>query len=103
MIDEADKADATKPRVGFSGLGVMGFPMAGHLAKAGYALTVFDINEHSLARLRSESPDISIAATPTAVAAASEIVIPMLPSGVEVREVVLGAQGLVHGFRPGGL
>lgn len=77
--------------------------MAGHLAKAGYPVTVYDINPDSLSRLKSESSTIAVAATPTAVAAASDIVVTMLPSGVEVREVALGAQGLIHGFRPGAL
>ena len=102
MGDEAEKA-AVRPRVGFIGLGVMGYPMAGHLAKAGYPLTVYDINKDSLSRLRSERPAVAVADTPTAVAAASDIVVTMLPSGVEVREVALGAHGLIHGFRRGGL
>jgi 3-hydroxyisobutyrate dehydrogenase len=103
MTDEAGAAAAAKPRVGFIGLGVMGYPMAGHLAKAGYPLTVFDINKDSLDRLKAGQPAIAVAPSPTAVAAASDIVVTMLPSGVEVREVVLGAQGLMHGFRRGGL
>jgi 3-hydroxyisobutyrate dehydrogenase len=103
MSHEAGTAAAAKPRLGFIGLGVMGRPMAGHLASAGYALTVYDINEDSLSRLTSEKPAIAVAPTPTAVAAASDIVVTMLPSGVEVREVVLGAQGLIHGFRRGAL
>jgi 3-hydroxyisobutyrate dehydrogenase len=102
MRAEAETA-AARPPVGFIGLGVMGYPMARHLAKAGYALTVYDINQSSLARLKSEQPEIALAATPTAVAAASDIIITMLPSGVEVREVVLGANGLIHGFRRDGL
>jgi 3-hydroxyisobutyrate dehydrogenase len=102
MTDEAHMSVA-KPRVGFIGLGVMGYPMARHLAGAGYALTVYDINRDSMARLQAEMQATAIAATPTAVAAASDIVVTMLPSGVEVRETVLGAQGLIHGFRPGAL
>ena len=43
-MGEADNIAAAKPRVGFIGLGVMGFPMAWHLAKAGYPLTAYDIN-----------------------------------------------------------
>ena len=37
-----------KPRIGFIGLGVMGLPMAGHLAAAGYSLTVYDISAESM-------------------------------------------------------
>jgi 3-hydroxyisobutyrate dehydrogenase len=102
MTDEAGMSVA-KPRVGFIGLGVMGYPMARHLARAGYPLSVYDINRDSLTRLQAEIPATAIAASPTALAAVSDIVVTMLPSGVEVRETVLGAQGLIHGFRPGAL
>jgi 3-hydroxyisobutyrate dehydrogenase len=101
-MSEAGKTMA-KPRVGFIGLGVMGRPMATHLAAAGFELTVYDINRDSLARLCGEMPKVTMQPTPQAVAAASDIVVTMLPSGREVREVALGPQGLVHGFRPGAL
>jgi 3-hydroxyisobutyrate dehydrogenase-like beta-hydroxyacid dehydrogenase len=81
----------------------MGLPMAGHLARAGYSLTVLDLNPEPIARLRATAPDVSVADSPAAVASASDIVITMLPSGVEVRETALGASGLVHGFKQGGL
>jgi 3-hydroxyisobutyrate dehydrogenase len=92
-----------KPRIGFIGLGVMGLPMAGHLARAGYSLTVLDLNPEPIARLRAAVPGVSVAEAPDALASASDIVITMLPSGVEVRETALGTRGLVHGFKPGGL
>ncbi len=92
-----------KTPIGFIGLGVMGAPMAGHLARAGYPLTVFDINTAQAHALCKDFPETRIGANPREVAAVSEIVITMLPSGTYVREVVLGDQGLVHGLRPGGL
>jgi 3-hydroxyisobutyrate dehydrogenase len=92
-----------KTPVGFIGLGVMGAPMAGHLARAGYPLTVFDINPVQAQSIHKDFPEARIGANPREVAAVSEIVITMLPSGTYVREVVLGDQGLVHGLRPGGL
>ncbi len=101
MTNEAQMS--VKPRVGFIGLGVMGYPMARHLARAGYALTVYDINRDALARLKAELPATMMAGTPKALAAASDIVVTMLPSGVEVRETALGAEGLIGGFRPGAL
>jgi 3-hydroxyisobutyrate dehydrogenase len=91
------------PRIGFIGLGVMGLPMAGHLAKAGYRLTVHDISRDALARVMGVAPDVAVVGTPQAVAMASDIVITMLPSGIEVRETALGPQGLIHGFKRGGL
>lgn len=97
-----DNSDLRKPRVGFIGLGVMGWPMARHLARAGYPLTAYDINLEACARLKAEVK-VDVAATPEAVAAGSEIVVTMLPTGREVREVALGPQGLIGGFKRGAL
>ncbi len=92
-----------KPRIGFIGLGVMGTPMAGHLAKAGYPLTILDINRANADRLAAAHQGILVAETPLEIAEVSDIVITMLPSGEYVREVALGKTGLIEGFRPGAL
>jgi 3-hydroxyisobutyrate dehydrogenase len=92
-----------KQKVGFVGLGVMGFPMAQHLATAGYPLTAYDINQDTLARLKGKLPGITIVASPKAVAESSQIVVTMLPHGREVEAVVFGADGLSQGFKPGDL
>lgn len=91
------------PRIGFIGLGVMGTPMAGHLAKAGYALTVRDLDAAKSARLAAALPGVSVAGTPREVASACDVVITMLPSGEYVRDVAVGADGLVEGFSGGEL
>lgn len=93
----------SKPNVGFVGLGVMGFPMAGHLLAAGYSLTVRDIDSAVQARVRLELPGARLVATPTAVAAASDIVITMLPNGREVEAVTFGEGGLAAGLKRGAL
>jgi 3-hydroxyisobutyrate dehydrogenase len=92
-----------KERIGFIGLGVMGVPMAEHVAAAGYQLTVYDIDHRAIARLQARRPDVGLAESPRAVAEASDIVMTMLPSGREVRDIVLGPDGLQQGFKPGGL
>ena len=84
-------------------MGVMGLPMARHLAAAGYPLTAYDTNPQALDRLDRSSSGTVTAASPKEVAASSEIVITMLPSGREVESVVFGPQGLAEGFRPGSL
>jgi len=89
--------------VGFIGLGVMGRPMAGHLARAGYALTVHDVDRAKADGIAAEYHGVQVAATPRGLAAASDIVITMVPSGVYVREVALGDAGLIEGFAPGSL
>jgi 3-hydroxyisobutyrate dehydrogenase len=92
-----------KPRIGFIGIGVMGAPMAGHLAKAGYTLAVLDAVRSKSEELAAQHEGIAVAETPRDVGALSDIVITMLPSGAYVREVVLGSSGVIAGLRPGGL
>jgi len=87
-------------KVGFVGLGVMGAPMATHLAKAGCALTLYDIDPGAMRPLVGVG---TIATKPAEVAERSDIVITMLPDGKVVQEVTLGEQGLMHGFKPGAL
>ena len=90
--------------LGFIGLGVMGAPMAGHLARAGHRLTLLDADAGVAARLAASlGSGTTAVATPAAVAAASDIVLTMLPHGGVVQEVALGADGLLHGLRPGAL
>ncbi|MFS2054711.1 NAD(P)-binding domain-containing protein, partial [Variovorax sp. CT11-76] len=43
MSNEPSPASTARERVGFIGLGVMGAPMAGHLARAGHAVSVYDL------------------------------------------------------------
>jgi 3-hydroxyisobutyrate dehydrogenase-like beta-hydroxyacid dehydrogenase len=92
----------TSLSIGFIGLGVMGAPMAGHLARAGHALTVLDADT---GRTRAVAEKIGgrAARTPAEVAAASDIVVTMLPDGRVVQQVALGDDGLVHGLRAGAL
>lgn len=92
-----------KQALGFIGLGVMGAPMAQHLAMAGHDLTIYDLNEAATAKLQAECSGVKVASSPATVAAASEIVVTMLPSGREVHEIVLGDEGLLKGFAIGAL
>jgi 3-hydroxyisobutyrate dehydrogenase len=93
----------SSPRIGFIGLGIMGHPMAGHLAKAGFTLNVFDIDPAAIDRLQEIHPDVAVAASPAAVGAASDIVLTMLPDGACVQQVALGPGGLVESMRSGSL
>jgi 3-hydroxyisobutyrate dehydrogenase len=92
-----------KARIGFIGLGVMGLPMAGHLAASGYRLTVHDIDPGRPRKLRKAHPGVVMKRSARAVAAASDIVITMLPSGREVRDTVFAKDGLLEGFEHGKL
>ncbi len=88
--------------IGFIGLGVMGAPMAGHLARAGHSLTLLDANADT-ARDLAATLGAKAATTPAEVAARSDIVITMLPNGSVVQQVALGEQGLLQALRPGAL
>jgi len=90
-------------RIGFVGLGIMGTPMAGHLANAGYPLTVHDLDAAAMRRVSDGHPAVSIAGTPQALAAQADIVVTMLPNGEEVERVALAVDGLIHGLAPGAL
>lgn len=95
---------SSKARIGFVGLGVMGTPMAGHLAKGGYEVAVFDLAAAARdAAVAAGGGRISAFDTPREVARRADIVITMLPNGRVVREVALGKDGLAEGFAAGAL
>lgn len=82
----------------------MGQPMCGHLARAGYPLTVHDLNPRTARALaRTLGGDTRAAATPRELAERSDIVITMLPNGQVVQGVALGADGLAEGLARGSL
>lgn len=88
-------------RVGFIGIGNMGWPMAGHIARAGHALMVYDLDAGKSARFAREHG--CQAARDLAELAENEITITMLPTGQIVREVILEAQNgaFAKALRPG--
>jgi 3-hydroxyisobutyrate dehydrogenase len=79
----------TIQKIGFIGLGNMGNPMAGHLVRAGFELTVYDIRAQSVAAFAAQHR-ARIAASLTEVARSADAVITMLPDDKVVRKVVLG-------------
>ena len=86
-------------KIGFIGLGIMGKPMSKNLLKAGYDLTVCDINKAAVDEVVALGA--KSAASPKAVAAQTEIIITMLPNSPHVKAVVLGENGVIEGTRPG--
>ncbi len=90
--------------IGFIGLGVMGTPMATHLAKAGHALTLHDLDSNLAANLARMLGGSALAVdSPAEVGARCDIAITMLPNGEVVREVTLGQNGLASRMNPGAL
>ena len=86
-------------RIGFIGLGNMGVPMAGRLMDGGYSLVVNDLRPDAARPLLARGA--TWAASPAEVAAAVQTVITILPTSREVREVLVGAKGLLDALRPG--
>jgi len=86
-------------KIGFIGLGIMGKPMSKNLLKAGYDLTICDINAAAVAEVVALGA--KAAATAKEVAAQTEIIITMLPNSPQVKAVVLGENGIIEGVRPG--
>jgi 2-hydroxy-3-oxopropionate reductase len=80
-------------RIGFIGLGIMGSPMASHLAKAGHEVVGYTLNTDAYARLEGDGGR-AVDSIEAAVKDA-EIVITMLPNHPQVEEVVLGEGGVL--------
>ena len=89
-------------RVGFVGLGVMGFPMAGHLVKAGHTVTVYNRTKAKADAWVAQHGGAS-AATPREVAERSDIVMVCVGNDNDVRGVVLGPDGVLAGLAKGGV
>jgi 3-hydroxyisobutyrate dehydrogenase-like beta-hydroxyacid dehydrogenase len=90
-------------RIGFVGLGVMGSAMAGHLAKGGHTLMLYDIAPAAARKVARRHKGARAVRTPREVAEASEVVFTMLPEGMAVRERVFGCDGLAEGFARGAI
>jgi len=86
-------------KIGFIGLGIMGKPMAKNLLKAGYELTVFDINNEAVREVTASGAKEGKSSAD--VAAQSDLIITMLPNSPEVEQVVLGNNGVLATARPG--
>lgn len=86
-------------RIGFVGIGNMGWPMAGHLVKGGHEVIVFDTDADKVSRFASTHGARGGAAP--ADLGASELVITMLPDGHAVRSAMLGENGLAKHLKPG--
>ena len=91
-------------KVAFLGLGVMGYPMAGHLALAGQAVTVYNRNATKSVAWCEEYSSANgpkHAATPALAAAGADIVFCCVGNDDDLRAVTLGADGAFAGMQPG--
>lgn len=86
-------------RAGFVGLGNIGESMARNVAKAGFDLTVLDLNEAPMARL--EADGARRAASMTDLAIGRDVVLIVVIDQAQVDKVLLGEDGLLEAMRPG--
>jgi 3-hydroxyisobutyrate dehydrogenase len=91
---------ADKQKVAFLGLGVMGFPMAGHLANAGHQVTVYNRTagraEAWLQKYKGQRAD-----TPAAAAKGAAIVFSCVGNDDDLRSIVYGDKGVLAGMSAG--
>ena len=88
--------------VAFLGLGVMGFPMAGHLAKAGHQVRVYNRTASKAGKWCNAYSGQGFA-TPKEAAEGAEIVFLCVGNDDDVREVITGADGALHSMSAGGV
>jgi 3-hydroxyisobutyrate dehydrogenase len=102
MTSIADRPYESTPlkKIAFLGLGVMGYPMAGHLARAGHAVTVYNRNsqkaESWVAEFGGESQP-----SPRLAAQGASCVFACVGNDDDLRAVTLGADGAFAGMEPG--
>lgn len=89
-------------KVAFVGLGVMGYPMAGHLARNGYPTTVYN---RTRARADSWASEFQgqAASTPREAASNADIVFVCVGNDDDVRSVIYGDEGVLVGMKPSGV
>ncbi|MEP6740580.1 MAG: 2-hydroxy-3-oxopropionate reductase [Caldimonas sp.] len=89
---------STSQKLGFIGLGIMGAPMAGHLAKAGHTLFV-----QTRGKVRAEITAAGATVCPTAksVAEQADVIFIMVPDTPDVQKVLFGDDGVAAGLSKG--
>ncbi|GAA4433551.1 NAD(P)-dependent oxidoreductase [Bremerella cremea] len=88
-----------KTKIGWIGTGVMGSSMCGHLIEKGFAATVYNRTQAKAQGLLDKGA--TWADTPKQVAEASEVVFTIVGFPSDVREVILGEEGVLAGSKPG--
>jgi 3-hydroxyisobutyrate dehydrogenase len=96
--------ESTRPqKVAFLGLGVMGYPMAGHLATAGQHVSVYNRTAAKSAAFCAEFAGSTHGLTPKAAVKDADIVFCCVGNDADLRSVVLGLDGALAGMKPGAI
>ena len=91
---------SSKQKVGFVGLGVMGYPMAGHLMNSGFEVAVYNRTSLKADHWVSEHGGVS-RPTPRTTAAEADMVFSCVGNDDDLRSVVLGDEGIFAGMKDG--
>ena len=91
----------TPLKVAFLGLGVMGHPMAGHLAAAGHRVSVYNRTATKSIAFCAEFMGATHGLTPKSAVAGADIVFCCVGNDDDLRSVVLGSDGALAGMKPG--
>ncbi|XP_010267117.1 PREDICTED: probable 3-hydroxyisobutyrate dehydrogenase-like 1, mitochondrial [Nelumbo nucifera] len=97
----AEPMSPSNTRVGWIGTGVMGQSMCAHLIRAGFSLTVYNRTQSKALPLLDMGAQY--APSPLAVASSSDVVFTIVGYPSDVKSVLLGSSGALHGLRPGGV
>ncbi|KAF2991910.1 NAD(P)-dependent oxidoreductase [Methylocystis sp. MJC1] len=89
--------------VAFLGLGVMGFPMAGHLARNGHKVTVYNRTTAKAETFAAQQQGAKWAATPRQAAAGADLVFTCVGNDDDLRSVTLGPDGAFAGMTEGAI
>ena len=86
-------------KIGFIGLGIMGKPMVRNIMKAGYTDVL--VWNRSKAAMEEVAADGAVVSTPKEIGESCDVVITMLPNSPQVKEVMLGENGVASFMKPG--
>ena len=87
--------------MGYIGLGIMGKAMVENLAKAGHKVNVYARRQASVDALKADN--IQAFSSPAALAEASSVIISCVSDTPDVEQLLVGAQGAIHGVQAGAL
>ena len=102
-INARNYESAAPQKLAFLGLGVMGYPMAGHLAAAGHQVSVYNRTATKSVAFCAEFQSATHSLTPRAVATGADIVFCCVGNDDDLRSVVLGPDGAFAGMKPGAI
>ena len=86
-------------KIGFIGLGIMGKPMVRNIMKAGYTDVL--VWNRSKAAMEEVAADGAVASSPKEIGESCDVIITMLPNSPQVKEVMLGENGVASFMKPG--